>query len=255
MKVGVIGIGHMGAPIARALWQAGADVAVHNRTSAKALTLAADCPGVRVADNVAEASRDADLVVLAVKPHLILSVMADVLAVVPDTAIVSLAPGLSLDELHQHGAAICLRLMPNVAISCGEGMSFICHDDSSASMAVELRGMLSATGQVAIVEERLFEPAMVVASCGIAYVLRYVRAAAEAAVAAGLRPDDATAYLAQTLRGSAALLQTDGLHPEALIDSVTTPGGSTIRGLLAMEQAGFSAAVAAGILAPLKPKN
>ena len=61
---------------------------------------------------------------------------------------------------------------------------------------------LEATGRVAVVEERLFEPAMAVASCGIAYALRYARASAEAAIALGLTPADATSYIAQTLRGA-----------------------------------------------------
>lgn len=244
----------MGAPIARALWQAGCSVAVHNRTAAKAAALAAECPGMAIADNIAEAAMQADMVVLAVKPHLILGVMRDALAAAPKAAMVSLAPGISLEKLEAEGAVSVMRLMPNVAIACGEGMSFICHNEAAADAASVLAGFLRPTGRVAVVEERLFEPAMAVASCGIAYALRYVRAAVEGAVALGLSPADATAYVSQTLRGTAAMLDSQpGVHPEALVDSVTTPGGSTIRGLLAMERAGFSAAVAEGLMACVTP--
>ncbi|MDE6269942.1 MAG: NAD(P)-binding domain-containing protein [Muribaculaceae bacterium] len=248
-RIAVIGTGHMGAPIARALHQAGMEVIVANRTVAKAEAVASGCEGMQVALDAPAASREADVVVLAVKPHLLLEVMAQCITVNPGAAYVSLAPGISLRELEERGATLALRLMPNVAIAQGEGMSFICHNEAAASVATELVQTLGATGSVAIVEERLFEPAMQVTSCGIAYALRYVRAGAEAAVALGIRPDDATAYIAQTLRGTAALLEAHpGVNPEALIDTVTTPGGTTIRGLLAMERAGFSAAVAAGLL-------
>lgn len=252
MNIAVIGTGHMGGPIAHALWQAGCTVAVHNRTAARAVALAAGCPGMRVADNIPEAVRGTDMVVLAVKPHQIISVMRQALAVAPKAAMVSLAPGITLEQLEMSGALRALRLMPNVAIACGEGMSFICHGAGSEDAAAELKKALAPTGEVAIVEERLFEPAMAVASCGIAFALRYVRAATEGAVALGLAPDHATAYVARTLRGAAAMLEAPDAHPEALIDSVTTPGGATIRGLLAMEQAGFSAAVAAGLSACCK---
>lgn len=240
----------MGAPIARALCEAGCAVAVFNRTAAKAEALAGGCPGMTVAASAAEAAAGADMVVLAVKPHLIIDVMHLVLPAAPQAAVVSLAPGITLERLSAEGAPRALRLMPNVAIACGEGMSFICHSADAAADASALADFLAPTGRVAVVEERLFEPAMAVASCGIAYALRYVRAAVEGAVALGISPADATAYVAQTLRGTAAmLLQPGAPHPEALVDSVTTPGGSTIRGLMAMERAGFSAAVAAGLMA------
>lgn len=249
-KIAVIGTGHMGAPIARALCQAGLGVVVANRTVAKAEALAASCPGMEVAPDAAAACRrGVDMVVLAVKPHLIADVLDICVAGSPGAAFVSLAPGISLAALESRGAARVLRLMPNVAIARGQGMSFICHNDAASADASALASALASTGRTAIVEERLFEPAMQVASCGIAYALRYVRAATEAAVALGLRPADAMAYIAQTLRGAASMLDASPeCNPESIIDTVTTPGGTTIRGLLAMERAGFSAAVAAGLL-------
>lgn len=243
----------MGAPIARALAEADCTLALHNRTRAKAEAVAADCPNSRVCDTAAEAAQDADFVILAVKPHLLPGVLQEVVAVEPSAVMVSLAPGISLRQLKEFGAEYPLRLMPNVAIACGEGISFISAPDELACEADMMRDLLVPTGEVFIVEERLFEPLMALTSCGIAFALRYVRASAEGAVAMGVRPDDAAAWAAATLRGAAALIENNpGKHPEALIDSVTTPGGSTIRGLLAMEQHGFSAAVAAGLLATQK---
>ena len=253
-RIAIIGTGLMGAPIARALWKAGHKVAVINRTAAKAEALAYECPGMAVYHDAASACAGADIVILAVKPHIILKELSKARHACPYASFVSLAPGITLAELEAYGANKAIRLMPNVAIDNGEGMSFLCHNAEAHADAQLLAHSLEATGRVAVVEERLFEPAMAVASCGIAYALRYARASAEAAIALGLTPADATSYIAQTLRGAAAMLDT-GIHPEALIDSVTTPGGSTIRGLMAMERAGFSAAVAEGLTACVSPRK
>ncbi|MDE6161585.1 MAG: NAD(P)-binding domain-containing protein [Muribaculaceae bacterium] len=249
-KYAVVGIGHMGAPIASALaLSPGAEITLFNRTAAKAVAVAAGHTNMSVAASAAEAVVGARIVVLAVKPYLLRDVLRDCLNAAPSATYVSLAPGISLNDLEAIGAASVVRLMPNVAIAHGEGMSFICHNKAAAADALLLAQALAPTGHVDFVEERLFEPCMAVASCGIAYALRYVRATAQAAVSKGLRPDDATAFAAQTLRGVAAMLEANpGVNPESLIDTVTTPGGSTIRGLMAMEREGFTPAVAAGIL-------
>jgi len=78
------------------------------------------------------------------------------------------------------------------------------------------------------------------AGCGIAYAMRYIRAAAEGGVELGFDAKSATSIVMQTLKGAVAMLQASGLHPEAAIDKVTTPGGLTIKGLNTMERNGFS---------------
>ena len=93
---------------------------------------------------------------------------------------------------------------------------------------------------------------MALSSCGIAYALRYVRANMLAGVQMGLSPEAARELASAVLAGTSKLLEVDSAHPEALIDRVTTPGGVTIRGLNAMEDGGFSAAIVSGLLATLK---
>lgn len=90
---------------------------------------------------------------------------------------------------------------------------------------------------------------MMVASCGTAFALRYARAAMEGGVQLGLYPREALAAVYQTMKGAVDLAAAHAAHPEAEIDRVTTPGGITIRGLNAMEEAGFTAAVVAGLKA------
>lgn len=106
-----------------------------------------------------------------------------------------------------------------------------------------------------LVEERLMNAGMVLASCGIAYVMRYVRAATEGGVELGMYPDTARRVVLQTLRGAVELLEATGNHPEVEIDKVTTAGGITIRGLNEMEHAGFTSSVIRGLKASMPAKG
>ena len=109
--------------------------------------------------------------------------------------------------------------------------------------------IFSHLGKAMVIEEKLLPAATSLASCGIAYALRYVRAAMEGGVELGFRASDAQHIIVQTLLGAASLLLQPGAHPESEIDKVTTPGGITIRGLNAMEHSGFTSAVINGLKA------
>ena len=107
--------------------------------------------------------------------------------------------------------------------------------------------VFDAVGETMAVEARQFGAGMALASCGIAYAMRYVRAATEGGVELGFKADAAKDIVLQTIKGAALLLQKSGANPEAEIDKVTTPGGFTIRGLNAMEKEGFTNAVIEGL--------
>ena len=107
-------------------------------------------------------------------------------------------------------------------------------------------------GEAMLVEEKLIPAGTSLASCGIAYALRYIRAAMEGGVELGFRADDAKRIVMQTLRGAVDILDAGGQHPEVEIDRVTTPGGLTIKGLNAMEAAGFTNSVIEGLRASTK---
>ena len=111
------------------------------------------------------------------------------------------------------------------------------------------KGLLRRQRVAMLVDEPMLETGMILASCGIAFALRYVRASVEGGVELGCPAGQATHIVAATLRGAAELLLQRGEHPETEIDRVTTPGGITVRGLNEMEQAGFSAAVIRGLKA------
>lgn len=257
MKVSIIGAGAMGGAVARGLLSAGAvapaDMTVANPHLAKIEDLASR--GVRVTTSNTDAAIGADIVIVAVKPWLIAGVIAEIApAINPATtevsAIVAGVPCAALRDMF--GDRVPARLsiaMPNTAMTVRESMTFIVNASGEAADALSVFGPL---GQVMVIEERLLPGATALASCGIAYAMRYVRAASEGGVELGFRASAAQEIVAQTLRGAVALLATEGAHPETEIDKVTTPGGLTIRGLNAMERAGFTAAVIDGLKASVK---
>ena len=126
-------------------------------------------------------------------------------------------------------------------------MTFIHELSGTPETLRTVKMLFDAVGRCSVVDERRLHAGMMLASCGTAFALRYVRAAAEGGVELGLYPHEAIEAALQTVKGAAVLLEARGTHPEAEIDRVTTPGGITIRGLNAMEAAGFTAAVIAGL--------
>ena len=115
-------------------------------------------------------------------------------------------------------------------------------EEATAAMAA----LFDSTGLQMVTEERLLGAATTLASCGIAYAMRYVRASTEGGVELGFKAHDAQRIVMQTMKGAVDLLQASGSHPEVEIDKVTTPGGMTIRGLNEMEHAGFTSSVIRG---------
>jgi pyrroline-5-carboxylate reductase len=139
------------------------------------------------------------------------------------------------------------RVMPNIAIEIGESMTFIATRNANDAQIKLAEAIFGEMGRTMIVPERLLGAAMAVGSCGIAYVMRYVRAAMLGAIEAGFSAADAHTIVLQTVKGAIKLLVENGEHPETEIDRVITPGGYTIKGLNAMEDKGFSASIITGI--------
>jgi pyrroline-5-carboxylate reductase len=115
-----------------------------------------------------------------------------------------------------------------------------------------VKAIFDAMGNTLITDEQHLAAGTTLASCGIAYAMRYVRAASEGGVELGFKADQAKEIVMQTMLGAVKLLEASGLHPEAAIDLVTTPGGVTIKGLNEMEHAGFTSAVIRGLKAGAK---
>lgn len=205
-------------------------------------------------DNVS-AVKSADIVVLAVKPYIAPGVFEEIKNHIREGAVIlSVIAVLTIEELQKQldGEAKrlkILRIVPNTAIKYGKSVTFIsAAKDVEASTLKEAEEIFNRSGKAFVVKEKELPACTALASCGIAYFLRFIRAAAEGSVELGLKAGFATRIAALTAEGAAALLA-DGAHPEAEIDKVTTPGGITIRGLNALEANGFTHAVISALRA------
>lgn len=253
MKVTIIGAGNMGGAIAEGLVKAGrkpADITVTAAHSSSLEKFAAK--GIICTTDNREAVKDADIVFVAVKPWIAPAVIDEISpALNAGQTVVSVCPGVKPEQFTgKLGKGVKLiYVIPNTAIAVCESMTFILPVNAPDEDVKALESLLESTGKTMTVPFSSLPAVTALASCGIAYALRYIRAASEGGVEMGVYPADATAIVAQTVRGAAALLQSNGTNPEEEIDKVTTPGGLTIKGLNAMEEAGFTNAVIQGLKA------
>lgn len=255
-KVLVVGAGNIGGAMARGLALTGTEVVLYNRSAGR-LAAFEGTPGINIlTTSLAEAVAAAPSVILVcVEGCAVAPVLGELAAYVRKShpvvgscaAAVTLAGMADALGSAAKGARL-LRVLPNIAATCGAGVNLIASQGIDEAELTRLEAMLAPTGVCVRVDESLFGTAMSLSSCGLAYIFRYVRACTEAAVQLGIAPAVAVKLTAATLGGASAMLA-DGAHPEVLVDRVTTPGGLTIKGLNAMEDAGFSAAVMAGIIA------
>ena len=257
MKIAVIGAGNMGGAtalgLASAFPEAGITVTARHAATLEKFAVR----GLQTSLDNPAAAREADIVILGVKPWLAQGVLDEILPVLDGKLLISLVAGVPAAELRSwlDGAqpAGVYTVIPNLAIEYRESMSFILEVAGTPQTRATVQELFGAVGRCALVDERRLNAGMMLASCGTAFALRYIRAAAEGGTELGLYPAEAVEAALQTVKGAAVLLEARGTHPEAEIDRVTTPGGITIKGLNAMEEAGFTAAVIAGLKA-WKPK-
>lgn len=267
MKITIIGAGNMGGAMARGFAHssivANGDLTVTNRSQEKLDALKAEMPDIHTTTNNNEGCKDADLIILAVKPWQIEDVVFELGSDLMRSSvqIASVAGGISLRQL-----AIYLKfdaddpylplfhIIPNTAISVRAGMTFISSAGANEEQVATVKSLFDELGTAFIINEEQMEACTVLASCGIAFAMRYVRAAVEGGVELGVRSGEAQYIVAQTIKGAAELLMSNGSHPEVEIDKVTTAGGTTIKGLNAMEQEGFTKSVIAGLKASMKAK-
>lgn len=252
MKITIIGGGNMGGAIARGIIVSGyiqaSNVTIADQSDAVLEAFSAlGC--VTTKDN-STAVIGADVVIMAVKPWIVPQVCNAIKNTLSqDTPLACVAAGITSGDLIEFTARSTgfINVMPNTAAEIRESMTFLSLHMTTERETAMVTEIFSQIGKVQIIDESMMGAATAVCGCGTAYALRYIRAASEAAVELGFRPDVATNIVAQTVKGAALLLQTNNSHPEVEIDKVTTPGGWTIKGLNAMEHAGFSSAVIRGI--------
>lgn len=264
MKIAIIGAGNMGGALARGLALGTlvqtSKIYLSNPSTPKLEALKREFPEINITTDNREAARVADIVVIAVKPWKVEEVLREITPDMDYTrqAIASMVGGLGIAELSawlDRGDGVLpatYLIIPNTAIATMSSMTFIASARATEEQENKLLNIFNELGKAMLVDEEHIAAGTSLASCGIAYALRYIRAAMEGGVELGFRADDAKHIVMQTLRGAVDILEKNNTHPEVEIDRVTTPGGLTIKGLNAMEATGFTHSVIEGLRASTK---
>ena len=254
--LGFIGTGNMGGALARAACRSipSDQVFLANRTVEKAKALAEELE-CRVADNEAIA-QSADLIFLGVKPQYMKGLLEDIGPILEKREsrfiLVSMAAGLTIPRIRELAGKDypVIRIMPNTPSGIGEGMVFYdCSENVTKQEEKVFLESLSGAGRLAPLADHLMDAGSAVAGCGPAFADLFLEALADGGVACGLPRALALESAAQMMIGAAKLVLATGKHPGQLKDEVCSPGGATIQGIRALEEAGFRGAVMDAVIA------
>ncbi len=256
-KIGIIGVGNMGGAIVVGLLKSGfvgvEDIYVSDRKENVLSEM--NERGVHASDDNLLTAQQSDVIIVAVKPYHIEHVLEEIKpALNPDKILISIVAGVGIDELgNMAGSTIPIfRVMPNTAIALQESLTCISANSNTAAHRHYVIELFDNLGKTIEIPEELMAAATVLSSCGIAYALRYIRAAMQGGIEIGFGAEMAQFITAQTVKGATELILQTGHHPEREIDKVTTPRGVTITGLNEMEHKGFSSSLIQGVLASYK---
>jgi pyrroline-5-carboxylate reductase len=252
MKIGFIGCGNMGGALARAVLSLGEhEVLVSDYAKEKAESFAEEYGAIAATNS--KIAGECDVVFIAVKPNVyptVLPALAEELSA--NTVVVSIAAGIKIETVESliGNDKKVIRIMPNTPVAYGEGMITYCvgknvsPDDEAAFLAA-----MRSAGLVDKIPESLIDAASALSGCGPAFAYMFIDALADGAVECGLPRDKALTYAAKTLLGASKTLLESGKHPCKLKDEVCSPGGTTIRGVHALEEKGLRDAAISAVVA------
>ncbi len=245
-RIAVLGAGKLGETLVRGLIAAGrvrpGDVTVTAAHPERVADLERRL-GVRSAPSNAAAVAGAELVLLCVKPHQVDTVLLEIAPVLgAEQLLVSSAASASTAYIERRLAPSVpvVRAMPNTPAVLGKGMTALCAGThASAAHVARAREVFDAVGRTLVLDEQHMDAVTGLSASGPAFIFIIIESLAEAGVKVGLPRAIATELAAQTVMGSGAMVIETGEHPAKLKDEVTTPGGTTIDGILELEDGGL----------------
>lgn len=249
-KIGFIGCGKMAQAMIEGLIDSDKWDSTQIKASAKSqqtVDAVRERLKISITTNNKEIAQWADILFLAIKPHLHGEVIQEVREYVrAETIVVTIAAGITLDYLEQQFAQKLkvIRAMPNTPSLVREGMSGICANEFVTEQdLIDVRDLFNCFGKVEVVEENLMDAIPAVSGSSPAYVYMFIEALADGAVKQGLSREKAYTFAAQAVLGAAKMVLETGKHPGELKDQVCTPGGATIEAVASLEKNGFRSAV------------
>jgi pyrroline-5-carboxylate reductase len=254
-KICVIGAGAMGGALCRGLVHAGAapatSIYVSDPHTAHVKSLQSTL-GVISANSNQEAARLADILILAVKPYNVEHVLEEIAGALEREAgvclplLISIAAGTPISKLESHckTPVPVIRAMPNTPAQVGKGACAFCRGTHARDEhALQAQEIFRSVGTALEVPESMMDAVTALSGSGPAYVYLMIEALVDGGVKVGLPREIAHQLAAQTVLGAAQMVIETGMHPAQLKDMVTTPAGTTIEALAALEHSGLRAAL------------
>ncbi len=248
--IGFIGGGSMGSAMIGGILQSGLvpkEQIIAADKNEPALLSLQERFGIRTTQSNAVAAAQADIVILAVKPHILAEAIPEISGQIQaDTLVISIAAGQAIAAIEAlFGKDIKLiRAMPNTPALVGEAMSALCGNPNVTQDDLqEACALFQSFGKCEIVTEHMIDTVVGVSGSSPAYVYLLIEAMADAAVADGMPRAQAYKFAAQSVLGSAKMVLETGTHPGALKDAVCSPGGTTIEAVAMLEEAGMRSAI------------
>lgn len=252
MTIGIVGCGNLGLSLLNGirLNDGGVKIIGSKRNIGDLESL--QIPNTKFTTSNPELIKESDIVIIALKPYNVINFLKENEQYFDSErhSIISVASSITMDEMSEvlGGQFDIFRAMPNTAASVNESITAISIKNDHLNRTSEIQAMFNSLGETIIIDESLMESATILGACGIAYVLRFMRAMIQGGIEVGFDAKTATKIVSQTVKGAAELIIKNGTHPEEEIDRVTTPKGCTIVGLNEMEHSGFSSALIKGIV-------
>ncbi len=258
MKIGFIGLGNMAKAMIGGMLERGI-ASKEEIIGADKLPAAAEAAkeqfGISASsaeDANGEIAKNADVLILAVKPQFLAEAVAEFKDFVKeDTLVISIAAGQTIARIESlFGKKIKLvRVMPNTPALVLEGCSGVCRNSEISDEEMQLcMKLIGSFGKASEVPEKLMDAVTGLSGSGPAFVFMFIEAMADGAVAAGMPRTQAYTFAAQTVLGSAKLVLETGKHPGELKDMVCSPAGTTIEGVRILEQKGLRSSVMEAVL-------
>ena len=250
MKIGFIGLGNMAKAIIGGMLEnqivSPEDIIGTAKTKDTRESMHSTY-GIGIRDANAIVAKEADVLILAVKPQFFQEVIEEIRSdMSADTLVISIAAGKSMEWIEgAFGRKIKLvRCMPNTPALVGAGCTGVCVNEGVSQEEIDYSiKLMESFGMARLVPERLMDAVGAVSGSSPAFVFMFIEAMADAAVAAGMPRTQAYEFAAQAVCGSAKLMLESGKHPGELKDMVCSPGGTTIQGVRVLEERGMRGAV------------
>jgi pyrroline-5-carboxylate reductase len=253
MKIAIIGTGNLGKSIAKGLITNNAITTLYlTKRNTESISEFEGYKNVTLTTNNALAVQNSDILILAVQPSHLENVLNEISALITEKhVVISTVTGFLIPKIEAIIGAeqFIIRAMPNTAIAVGKSMTCICSNTHGTKRIKIAQAIFNRLGHSMIIPESQMQAATVVCASGIAFWMRLIRAATQAAIQLGFDAKEAQELAMYTSEGAAKLLITNGDHPEEEIDRVTTPRGCTIEGLNEMEHKGLSSSLIHGMIA------